>query len=96
MASVKNKLYTYQIYGLIIKCEIEIPELCVYREENGNYDVIISFGSTPRYINQPIFVAKYWQISKKEFYMNIKDVGHYYVSNGASIIVEPEEGSDME
>jgi hypothetical protein len=96
MISMKKNIYTYQIYGLIIKSEIEIPELCVYSEEIASCDVDICFGCVPRDIDQPIFTTKSWQISKNEFYMYIKDVGHYYVSNGKSVIVEPEDGSNME
>lgn len=96
MTSMKKSLYTYQIYGLIIKSEIEMPELCVYSDENPSCDVNISFGSVPRYISEPIFTARWWQSSKKEFYMKIKGVGHYHVSNGRNIIVEPDEGCNME
>jgi hypothetical protein len=96
MLSMRRNLYSYQIYGLIIKSEIEIPELCGYGEESTRCHVNISFGSAPRYINEPVFTTIWWQVSREEFYMHIKDVGYYYVSNGTSIIVEPEDGADME
>lgn len=95
---MNTNIFMYQLYGLIIKSEIELPELCAtntYKNSNSNL-VNISLGSTPRFINHPIFTTTWWQISKKEFYMYIKDVGHYYVSNGTSIIIEPDAGSDID
>lgn len=93
---MENNIYMYQIYGLIIKSELEIPELCISSNKGNKYDVNISFGSVPRFIHQSIFTSTWWQISNSEFYMYIEDVGHYYVTNGKSIIIEPDAGGDME
>jgi hypothetical protein len=87
--------YKYRLYGLTISSEIEIPELCVYTGEDlTQYDANINYGVVPRGIDQPIFTTAWCQISKKEFYMYIEGVAHYYVSNGSRIVVEPEEKGD--
>lgn len=96
MADTNMHYYTYKVYGLIIRSEIEIPELTDVDEENVlKYDCTISYGIVPREITKSLIKGTWYQISKKEFYMHINGVAHYYVCNGNSIIVEPEKCIDM-
>jgi hypothetical protein len=88
---------TYKIYGLKIKSEILLPELsAISEQECGHIDATISYGKVPKELKSPIFKNKFFQISKSEFYFHIIGVAHYYVTNGNSIVIEPDAECDQE
>ena len=93
----KVTTYSYKIYGLVIKSEIEMKELIrIEPLEEWEYDVRILLGTVPREIKEPIIIGRTMQLSKKEICFSIEGVAKYYIANGNEIIVDPEGNSISE
>lgn len=89
--------YTYLIYGLKVKSEINMPELIKLNSKDiSEWDITIFYGNVPEHIDGYTIKNEYFELSKREFYLNIKGIASYYVSNGSTIIVKPEPGSSLE
>jgi hypothetical protein len=89
--------YTYMLYGLKVKSEINMPELIKLDSKNiSDWDVSVFYGNMPKQIDGYIIKNKYFELSKREFYLNIKGIASYYVADGSTIIVKSELGSSLE
>lgn len=88
--------YRYKIYGLNIESEIILPELEVL-DQGEPIDVNISYGIMPSKIQSYIKKGKRNRYKKREMWFYIDKVANYLITNGDSIIVEPDNNaSDIE
>jgi hypothetical protein len=84
--------YYYMVYGLRIKSEVYLPELTSIDEPESEYiDATISYGKVSEVVEGKILKNHFLKISKSEFFLFIKGVAYYYVAQGNTIVVEPEE-----
>jgi hypothetical protein len=97
MINNKNlKKCIYSVYGLKIKSDISMPELpSIIEDQPIQIGASIFHGVVPKEIEDVIVSNEFYNLSKKEFYIYMKGVAHYYVANGSRIIVEPEGESDI-
>lgn len=84
---------TYQIFGLNILSEIELPSPNI---KASNFDAEIVFGKVD--YPPPSFAAKgvCFYAKKNEVSYEIKDIARYKVSDGKQIIIEPLADADVE
>ena len=90
--NIKKTYYRYKVYGVNIESEIILPEL----EELGeleDIDITINYGIMPDKIQDYIKKGKNYKFKKREMWFYIKDVAKYLITNGSSIIVEPEKNA---
>ena len=77
----------YGVYHLAVESEIDFPEF-PKASEDGAADVVISLGSVPDHLEDPIATGVLYEASAEEFLLRVPDVAAYYV-NSEKIIVEP-------
>lgn len=97
MNPVNKYKYTYRVYGLIIKSELELEELIsVDTPQDVEADIYIEYGDVPRRIENPIFDCGITQANSKELYFYISSAAHFYICNGNKIIIEPDKETNFE
>lgn len=86
---------TYTAFGLCINSDIELPPLL--SSDNDSADIRIVIGQVDKKgLAAPVKVKPYSQIAPNELWLHIPDIAWFYVSNGNTIVVEPEAGADMQ
>jgi hypothetical protein len=88
-------LHRYIAYGLLIDSELELPELGEPVRSEGLPHVEISLSPVPRCeeIDDGKDRHVLW-VDPKTFWLHIRDVAHYLVSEGQSISIMAEPGAD--
>ncbi|MGL6108445.1 hypothetical protein [Romboutsia sp.] len=82
--------YFYKVYGLNIKSEIEIPELCRLEViEDDNIHVSINFNRMSEDIKKLIKDGIEADYKKQRSWFNIDNLATYYIENGNKVIIEP-------
>lgn len=86
--------HRYWGYGLNILSEIEFPELLPY-EFTDMPDLNIRLDNAPETITGENVVHKVRvSISPDQYLLKVRDVAHYYASNGNQIIIQPLPSGD--
>lgn len=88
-------MHYYWAYGLIVKSEMEFPELliCSYTD---NPDIEIVMGIIPEYsIGDSSDDKKSIYISSNNFRLTVTDLATYWAENGRKIIIQMQEDSDL-
>ena len=83
--------YTYNIFGLIIRSQLEIPELISTQSKQAH--VTVQFGSTPEHLNEIISSGVLYESTEKEFLLSLPNIGNYLVRNGDEVIIDPKSGA---
>ena len=78
--------FLYQVYGLTIKSEIELPELVPVTARK--HDVRIQFGKVPETLESIIEKWPWCIASADEFLFNIDGVAKYHIAGGEKITIE--------
>ena len=81
--------YKYFTFGLRIISDIELPQLLELEGDVSEpFDVEIKLGETPKELANPKNIGVTFQANENEFYLDLLNIGSYYVTNGHSIIVQ--------
>ncbi|MFC2104091.1 hypothetical protein ACFLS4_01905 [Bacteroidota bacterium] len=80
-----KKPFTYKAFGLIVESEFEIPELAV---TEGNPDVRINIGHTPKELLEVTKQGVIYQANRKEFLLEVNNIATFYVIEGNQIVVK--------
>ncbi|GAB3666576.1 hypothetical protein GCM10028791_42420 [Echinicola sediminis] len=83
--------YHYQVYGLNISSELELPELLPSGDQDKT-DVSIFFGDTPEGLEKCLKKGVTYEVGQSEFLFEIFDVARFYIADGKSITIRPNEG----
>jgi len=81
-----GECFLYEVYGLTVKSEIELPELVTVK--NRQPQVKIRFGQLPKMIDSVTEKWPWCTASDSEFRFNVKGVAGYHVARGQTITVE--------
>lgn len=87
-------LHGYKTYGLLVKSELELPELIP--SEVVEHDVLITYGKVPESLTHSREKGVLYEAAKDEFILRMKGVGAFHVSKGKTICVESAEGGSAE
>lgn len=81
----------YHLFGLDIVSALELPELGQPAIFDGsrNAQVTIELGHVAKSLAGGTRVDQYYEFSETECLVDVKDVAHYQVSRGSTIMVEP-------
>lgn len=82
----------YQVFGLPIESEIELPALNPVPAAHQEIEPVVRvvLGSAERqFSSEPLHDAGWFRFSSNEFYYHMPDVVRFYISNGDEIIIEP-------
>lgn len=83
---------TYHIFGLNIVSVIPLPALPILRpQRDATPDVIIAYGKTPVALANPQIKGVRFQAGPGEFLLRVDGVARYYVQDGRSITIMPED-----
>lgn len=82
----QKRLYRYQVYGLVVESEMELPELVL--AGNSMPDVQIRFGEVPEAVDDPIIQWSWCTASSSEYILTVKGVARYHVCKGRFITIE--------
>lgn len=75
---------SYQAFGLIIESELEL----LAPETTGTPDLVISYGTSPRKLDETLIDVGWVKSNKTEAIVNIENIACFYVTNGNSIVIE--------
>jgi len=84
-------LYSYRVFGISIKSEIELSELLV--EVTNVPDVIIRIGNVPKHLEFVRQRGVLYESSEDQFLFRLETVGAYLVKDGKEIIIQPNKNS---
>jgi hypothetical protein len=85
--TVKNQLYSYKAFGLLINSAFPVTGF-VPLAFNAEPDVTIEKGDVPASLNNVCNKGVFYQANTNEFLLKIEGIGGFYASNGNKIIVE--------
>lgn len=90
--------FYYQIYGLPIVSEIELPALIQFPPDEPSLPpVYVNLGNVPSALNSPEQGNTAFSIfNENECITRIPDIGSYYITDGSRIIVEPANNDQPE
>ncbi|MCK5135659.1 MAG: hypothetical protein KAR19_07725 [Bacteroidales bacterium] len=88
------KEFTYNIFGLSIRSQLEIPEFTEYPSETTQ--VTVRFGSVADHLDTVISTGVLFESGKEEFLLKLPNIGKYLIRNGTQIIIEPKPGATPE
>jgi len=80
-------IFLYNVFGINIKSELEIPGLVL--AQSPNIEVEIRYGPTPNHLSEILSSGVLFESSKDEFLLKLPKVGTYYVKGGKQITIEP-------
>lgn len=87
--------YHYKVYGLIVKSQVLLPELIVANDDEiGNIDVDVTYGIMPEEVKKMLDNGITCKLEKDSMWFSVNNVGHYYITKGKTIVVEPHENAD--
>lgn len=93
----KIKKYRYSVYGLNVESDILLPELTEADMNNFTHiDCVISYGKMPDEIKQEITEGKQYGFQKEKMWFSIPGNIYFLISNGNSIIIEPQLNSNIQ
>lgn len=84
------------MYDLAIESELEVPMLDELLVKKQPIDVKIELGVVPQIREEIIIQNAYSKISRHEYLCEVKGVVTFYVGYGFKIVVQIEEGAEME
>ncbi|MFL0198646.1 hypothetical protein ACJDU8_24275 [Clostridium sp. WILCCON 0269] len=85
--------YFYSAFGLKIASDFYLPEL-IKGEDLGEIDINIVKGEVPIEIDKAICEIEYFKASQNELIFEVEGVAKYYMTNGNTIIVQPNENAN--
>ena len=94
MSDNKIHQYAYQAFGLNIHSEFEIPEM--YPHSFSEADVLIQFGEVPQHIDEPEKEGVRYQLSKKEFLLQVDGIASFHIIEGHTIVVEKSDKATLQ
>lgn len=89
--SLSRNLHCYRAFGLCIQSELALPELI---EADGPADVLITLGSVPEQLAEPIKAGVLFQVSESAILVSMEAVGRFLVSGGNAVVIEPANEAD--
>lgn len=81
--------HDYEAFGLRIRSSLPLPEL-IPDDREGDPDARIVYGSVPAELPNASFVRPRFQAATGALLLRIEGVARYLVTDGKSIVVEPE------
>lgn len=82
----------YRLFGLDMVSELELPELGqpLTFDKAQEPQVTITLGKAARSLDDGVRIDEHYEFTKVEGLVYVKDVAHFEVSHGSTIIVEPD------
>lgn len=81
-------------FGLIVQSDLELPELPTATEKD--VDVVIRYQSVPDHLVNSTAKTPWYEVAGSKFLIRVEGVAKYYVEDGTTISIEPEEGTSEE
>jgi len=81
--------YCYRASGLVIRSEIEIPELCPCSEDSENEQVTIKLSRITPLAGPTPGRGIFFHATPGEFFLDLPTVARYWVRNGSQISIDP-------
>jgi len=94
MPDNKTHKYEYQAFGLNIRSEFEIPEM--YPHSFSEADLIIRFGEVPGEIEEIEKQGVRYQLSRKEFLLQVDGIANYHVKEGHQITISKQNEATLQ
>lgn len=86
----------YIAFGLTIQSPIFFPELSPAPSSTEKPDVIIQYSKNLDCgLNAPVSSYPFWQAKENAFWLKVKGVAHFLVTEGQCITIDPEEKADL-
>lgn len=86
---------TYFAFGLTFDSDLELPPLLA--ADTSTPDVRITCGAVSKTgLASPEKIKPFCQVAPNELWLHVPGIARFYVAHGNAIIVEPEDGADMQ
>jgi len=86
--------YSYTIFGLSFRSQLELPEFEITPAEKA--DISIRFGNTPDHLNNISSSGILYEAGTDAFLLKLPHIGNYLVINGNEIIIHPRPEASSE
>jgi hypothetical protein len=83
-------LYCYRAFGLLVRSELELPELLA---AEGEPDLEIRLGSVPARLPEPASAGPHFQASDGDLLFSVEQVARFHATAGRLVIVERINGA---
>ncbi len=95
-SAMSTEDYHYTAFGLNIRSPIFFPELCLASTPIQKPDVTIDYAENlDNGLDAPSAIHPYWQAKENSFWLKIKDVATFLISDGCHIRIQPEQNIDL-
>lgn len=84
---------TYSVYGLLVRSELELPDLGEPVADSNDPDVVVRFGSLSAHPQEGLLPHGLWR-SGDSCGVAVEHVARYEARNGREIVVDPVPGAD--
>jgi hypothetical protein len=89
--------HCYQIFGLTLDSDMALPRLALGSAAHGQVDVRIKLAPVAKEgLPSPTMSYPRVQLAPQSVWFSIDAVGRFLVTNGERILVDPNEGADMQ
>jgi len=88
---MKENITLYRAFGLFISSELKLPPLAMAENQHTAADVSIRIAQiSKRCLNCPLIDGDWYQASPMQFWMQVDGIASFTVTNGSSIVIDPE------
>ncbi len=88
-----NGLYT--AFGLTIASQIQLPELFPVQAD-APVQVKISLGQVPQTLDDSLLKNPWYEVSGNAYLLHVEGIADYYIQNGDTITIAPNEAASQE
>ncbi len=88
-------MYAYRAFQLLIRSEIECPELLIEDDCLRASDVVVQWGDVDAHgLKKPLVKKLFYQANTDSFWLNVPRVARFLIEKGYAITIHPEPGVD--
>ena len=80
--------FYYVIFNLLVGSDIELPECFRIEKPEAKLDFVIQVVDSVFPLEEPVLAKSYYQISPKDYFLDLGPLAHFRVSSGTNIQIQ--------
>jgi hypothetical protein len=87
-----SNMFIYNIHGLIIKSQIEFPEL--EEAKTGDFDAVVTLGEFDPLLGEVLVEGYHFRVTSEAVYLFWEGIGSFMMKDGYELVVKPDPSVD--